>query len=192
MPIRERIAMPGATGTRLPPVIAAAPKSRLRAVAVAIALAALAGAAAGCGNDSEAPASTTAPTSDRVEPGGGEGAGSQTEGDRDLNRDRATEPETADEPDASGDGECVFEAPPGRLAQERIVVELAGIGCDVGRQLALAAAVGQPAGANLDIEVGAFDCRPSTSRKGVNVTYTCAGERGEASFDVVWSSEPGG
>lgn len=67
-------------------------------------------------------------------------------------------------------------------------MELDGIGCAQGRRLARAAALGQPAGANLTFDVGGFACEPSTLRKGENVRYSCAGEAGEASFDVVWTS----
>jgi hypothetical protein len=200
MSIRERIATPGSTGTRLPPVIVAARTRRPRAVAVAIALAALAGTAAGCGDDSDPPTSPAPVESEN----GDRDAGERARGDRGTDdrpgRERPAagssappsddrQMESEPPPNASNaHGECIFEAPPGRLAEERIVVELEGIGCEQGRRLARAVALGQPAGANLEFDAAGFRCRPSTPRKGANVTYSCEGEAGRATFDVVWSS----
>ena len=59
--------------------------------------------------------------------------------------------------------------------------------CDEAMALARAAALGQPAGANLTIDARGYGCEPSSRRKGENVTYTCAGDHGSASFPVVWS-----
>lgn len=87
--------------------------------------------------------------------------------------------------------ECAFEAPPGRLAEERVVVELSGIPCDQGIALARAGALGQPAGANLAFQRDDFRCEPSTAEKGANVTYRCTGDGGAASFEVLWSAEGG-
>jgi hypothetical protein len=169
--------------------------ARLRAAAAAIALAALAGAATGCGDESERPESPVTGENGRggrtaSEPRGGErpGRGRSAGGPRaapsgDRQAEREAPPDTA-----NGPGECIFEAPPGRLAEERIVVELEGIGCAEGRRLARAAALGQPAGANLEFDAAGFRCRPSTPRKGANVTYSCESDAGRATFDVVWSS----
>jgi hypothetical protein len=85
----------------------------------------------------------------------------------------------------------VFEPPAGRLAVDRIPVELDGTTCPEALRLVEAAAVGQPAGANLELTRDGFRCTPSTLEKGANVTYTCASGAREAMFDVVWSrAEP--
>jgi hypothetical protein len=83
----------------------------------------------------------------------------------------------------------VFNAPPQRLAESRIPIELTGVPCDQGRRLAKAAALGQPAGANLALNVAGFDCEPSTKTKGANVSYVCTDGSREARFDVAWTTE---
>lgn len=87
-----------------------------------------------------------------------------------------------------GGAACVFHAPPGRLAEDAIAIELSDVPCEQGMRLAEAAAVGQPAGANLTVSRDGFECEPSSAEKGANVTYTCAGDAGEVTFDVAWTA----
>lgn len=82
---------------------------------------------------------------------------------------------------------CAFTAPEGRLARDVVTIELDGLACEEALPLARAAALGQPAGANLTIESHGFECEPSSATKGANVTYECTGDGGSAAFDVVWS-----
>jgi hypothetical protein len=88
-------------------------------------------------------------------------------------------------------GACVFTAPEGRLAEAEVAIELDGVPCEEALPLARAAALGQPAGANLEIARSGFECEPSTATKGANVIYTCTGASGSAAFDVVWSERAG-
>lgn len=97
--------------------------------------------------------------------------------------------EDASEP-GTGRAGCSFSAPPGRLAQRDVAIELDGVACQEGTALAKAAALGQPAGANLTLSRDGFDCEPSTREKGANVTYTCTRAGDAVSFDVVWSAGP--
>jgi hypothetical protein len=163
-------------------------RSRTLAVACA-ALATLALPA--CGDDDEEPAGETAApatTETGGEPGGVETAGPPTTSP--TVGDTATAPEAEEQPPA-GPEQCTYTAPPGRLAEDEIAIELSGVDCEQGQRLAKSAALGQPAGANLTVSRDGFECRPSTSTKGANVTYTCTGGAGEVSFDVVWSAGGG-
>ncbi len=147
------------------------PMQRHMTAALAVAIAALAVTA--CGADEQ-----TSPSAER--------SGDSQQPERPAQRDEdAAEPgdEAEDEP-----ARCTFEAPPGRLAEDSVVLELDGVSCEEGMRAARAAALGQPAGANLVVRSGGFECEPSTLEKGVNVTYTCSGDAGEATFDVVWSA----
>lgn len=127
----------------------------------------------------EAPARTS---EEATEAGGGGGA-------PESGRGRGAQ---APGPDGvHGPERCVFTAPEGRLARAEVAIELDGVSCAEATPLARAAALGQPAGANLTIESRGFECEPSSADKGANVRYTCTGGSGSASFDVVWS-EPGG
>lgn len=145
---------------------------------------------AGCGGDDESAeqrAEGPAPSapSDRGDDAGEEEP-PEPEGDVEV------EPPNRDEGDdgAAGAG-CVFEAPPGRLGEDAIEIELAGPSCEEAMRLAQAAAVGQPAGANLTVARDGYDCEPSTAEKGANVTYVCTGAGGKASFEVIWSAGGG-
>jgi hypothetical protein len=82
---------------------------------------------------------------------------------------------------------CAFEPPPGRLAVDRIPVELDGVGCEDALRLVEVAAVGQPAGANLELTRDGFDCSPSTLAKGADTTYTCEDGDRSVTFHIVWS-----
>jgi hypothetical protein len=70
---------------------------------------------------------------------------------------------------------------------DRIPVELDGVDCDDALRLVEVAALGQPAGANLELTRDGFDCSPSTLAKGANATYTCEDRDRTVTFDVVWS-----
>lgn len=154
-------------------------------------LAAVAGAAAigaGCGAAAE-------PEDERAAPGGSEPAPIET---RSAPTATAAEqpPETASSasrakpegaPSAGGAG-CVFHAPEGRLGEDEITVELDGTSCEQALRLVETAAVGQPTGANLSLSRDGFDCEPSTTDKGADVTYSCANGAERAGFQIVWSS----
>jgi len=68
-----------------------------------------------------------------------------------------------------------------------VTIELTRLPCPEGKRLAQAAAVGQPAGANLVVRKDGFKCTPSSMRKGENVRYACARGGQRAAFRVVWS-----
>jgi hypothetical protein len=151
--------------------------------ALAIALGAVLLAA--CGGDDE-PSEPTAPltvpgteTAETTEAGGA--------GDVDTGARATTEEPAGEGGEPAEGGECVFRPPPERLAVSEIPIELSGVPCEQGMRLAEAAAVGQPAGANLSLSRDGFACEPSTREKGANVTYTCTKGSQEASFDVTWS-----
>lgn len=93
-------------------------------------------------------------------------------------------------PPASREGPvvCSYTAPEGRLAEPRLTIALDGVACDEAVPLAKAAALGQPAGANLTLSRDGFRCEPSTAEKGVNTTYTCVRGSNEASFEVLWTA----
>jgi hypothetical protein len=116
---------------------------------------------------------------DATEPGArGEGAGG--------------EPADAAAGEQARDDGCRFEAPPGRLGERTVTVELTSVSCREGTRLARAAALGQPAGANIPVEHDGFRCEPSTRERGVDVTYTCSQGPRRASFRISWSAaEPG-
>jgi hypothetical protein len=157
---------------------------RRRLLATVIASGALALVA--CGEEEEPPAPAAPPA-----PAGAPDAAREGGAERGSEVDRADGEERSGPPGPgteAGPSECVFQAPPGRLAESRIVVELARISCDQGRQLAKAAAIGQPGGANLELTAHGFRCEPSTTKKGVNVSYVCADGPREARFDLVWSA----
>lgn len=99
-------------------------------------------------------------------------------------------PSTADRRTGRADdgrSPCEYVAPPGRLARRTVHVSVAGLSCPEGKRLALAAAMGQPAGANLVIRPKGFRCLPSTRRRGANVAYTCKRDKKQARFRIVWS-----
>lgn len=160
----------------------------------AVALSTCAAAIAACGEDPQAP-EPPAPLERKTADGApGDRAAPDESPTTNAGADEgATDGEAGGAPSVAGEAdegaptECAFEAPPGRLAQDRILLELAGVDCDQGRSLARAAALGQPAGANLALTVDGFDCEPSTRTKGANVTYICTAGTGEVSFAVVWS-----
>ena len=136
-----------------------------------------------CGDDEEAAPEITVPTT-------GEAAteeGTTTAAERDAGETSGGETGAEEQPPAPEPEQCTYTAPPGRLAEDEIAIELSGVDCEQGQRLAKSAALGQPAGANLPVIRDGFDCQPSTRTKGANVTYTCVGEGGEVSFDVVWS-----
>ena len=132
---------------------------------------------AACGDDEE----TAAPAT--TETGAEEGTVTTVERPTTATSgETTTEAEEQPEPQ-----QCIYTAPPGRLAEDEIVIELSGVDCDQGQRLAMSAALGQPAGANLTLTRDGFECRPSTATKGANVTYTCTSGGDEVSFDVTWS-----
>lgn len=83
---------------------------------------------------------------------------------------------------------CEYSAPPGRLGDRGVSLVLAGTSCDQGRRLALAAALGQPAGANIPVRRDGFRCDPSTRERGVEVTYSCTRGSESAEFTIAWMS----
>lgn len=147
----------------------------------------------GCGEDSaeQAPAGQAGDRTQREGRASDGRAGDRAERDGDGPAREDSPGEEKPGAREAGPEECAFEAPPGRLADEHVVVELSGIPCDQGIALARAGALGQPAGANLVFERDGFWCEPSTQEKGANATYSCIGDGGEASFEVVWSGEGG-
>lgn len=148
----------------------------------------VAAALAACGGeDGAGPASEPQPPTDEATPEapGGRPGGEAAPGPGD--RERQPEGGEPEPPDTSPRG-CAFTAPEGRLAEATVAIDLDGVPCGLGTRLARAAALGQPAGANLTIDTGGYRCVPSTARKGANVTYTCSGDAGSARFDVVWSA----
>lgn len=143
-----------------------------------------------CGDDEE-PATETAPAA--TDSGAEQGTTGAEQGATTSGGETGTEPEAEEGPPAEDDAEpqqCVYTAPPGRLAEDVIVIELSGVDCHQGQRLAKSA-VGQPAGANLTLSRDGFECRPSTSAKGVNVTYTCTSGASEVRFDITWSAAGG-
>lgn len=135
-----------------------------------------------CGDDDEAADTTTAPQQT-----GTAETGAATEDTAATATETQEDQQPAEQP--AEPEECVYVAPEGRLAEGEIVIELSGVDCDQGRSLARAAALGQPAGANLTIDRDGFHCVPSTAAKGANVTYSCTMGSAEATFDVVWSTQ---
>jgi hypothetical protein len=140
-----------------------------------------------CGDDDEAAEETAAPTTGETTTE----QGATTAADGDATETSGGETEAEEQPPAPEPEQCTYTAPPGRLAEDEIAIELSGVDCEQGQRLAKSAALGQPAGANLTVSRDGFECQPSTRTKGANVTYTCSGEGGEVSFDVVWSDQPG-
>jgi hypothetical protein len=151
-------------------------------------------ATGGCGAYGEAPdgADPGGPSA-ASPPGGPERAGAgRAEGHgrgRRSEEHRATAAPSHDGQGGAGTG-CVFEPPEDRLGEDQVRIELVRATCEQGLRLAQTAALGQPAGANLELTRDGFDCDPSTLEKGANVTYTCVNGAREVTFDVVWSHSP--
>jgi hypothetical protein len=118
---------------------------------------------------------------ERAAPGGGD-----TEQRRPVPSARDGSSEEAEAP-ASPERPCRFVAPAGRLAVGVVRIELVRTPCEQGRRLAAAVVLGQPAGANRPVARDGFRCRPSSTKPGLNVTYSCSREGRSARFRVVWS-----
>lgn len=149
---------------------------------------------AGCGEDAE-PSGPVAPV--REPPGGerdaatprsGAGGGDPAPGAEADSPPRGREPSA---PPPTTPASCLFRAPEGRLAEAEVTIALDGVVCEEAVPLAKAAALGQPAGANLTLTRDGFRCTPSTAQKGVNVTYTCIRGPEAASFEVLWTASGG-
>lgn len=145
-------------------------------------------AGAGCGAPAEEPetaAQRTSPAAEQTVPAR---SGKEDGGARGAEKGRGGGASPAGAPPVPDRRRgCAFEPPPGRLAVDRIPVELDGVDCDDALRLVEVAAVGQPAGANLELTRDGFDCSPSTLAKGANATYTCEDGDRSVTFDVVWS-----
>lgn len=155
----------------------------------------LATACGGCGSDEEPATQATAPTADStIETAGEDEGASGGDPDRPAGAaDGASSPEPGDQDGSGGraqPGGCSFDAPPGRLASDQILIELSGADCEQGRRLAEAASVGQPAGANIPVRRDGFECAPSTRERGVNVDYSCENGSEAVSFRIEWTTEP--
>lgn len=154
-------------------------------------MAAAALALTGCGGDEpqgRPGQDASAPAAGRPAPGPEEGAQEPPRGERQPRESgRAGSAGGPPSPGPAGAGGCAYQAPPGRLSEERVALELRGVSCDQAVALARAATLGQPAGANLTIARDGFECEPSSREPGENVTYICSGEAGRVSFRVVWS-----
>ena len=167
------------------------PRDPLRSWAPCVLL--LAAALGGCGGDEEPPPPVTAPvghsTVETAGDGGADpGAEAGRQGDGAAPDARESEPDGSAEADAPGG--CRYDAPPGRLGNDAVTIELSGTNCEQGRRLALAAAVGQPAGANIPVRRDGFKCEPSTRERGANVDYSCSKGSEAASFRIEWTAEP--
>jgi hypothetical protein len=155
-------------------------------------LAAMVLASCGGGGHDEGPAATPEPTRKAAGPDEqGSRSGAASGGDEGGSRGDGPAAETPAPDGSAAGGACVFAAPEGRLARDEVTIELDGVACAEAIPLAKAAALGQPAGANLTIESRGYACEPSTKAKGENVTYACTGPAGEAGFEVVWSAPAG-
>ena len=93
-------------------------------------------------------------------------------------------------PTAAAAPACRYRAPAGRLAEDVVPIQLAATTCDEGTRLAMAAALGQPAGANITVRRDGFLCEPSTEERGRNVVYSCVKGAQRVSFPIEWSAEP--
>jgi hypothetical protein len=171
-----------------------------------LSLAALATVAlAGCGDDDESAPSqgsaTTATSATAAEEPketdeGASGEGSDAAGERPGGGSSTDDPGAIDpsppageSPDGGGaGGACEYSAPPGRLGSRTVSIRLSGTSCEVGRRLAKAAALGQPAGANIPVAGEGFSCEPSTRERGVNVVYSCSKGSQRASFEIEWTA----
>lgn len=160
-----------------------------RRVVAAVGALAMAFAVGSCGDDDEGAEPTATPPTqqEQAAPGGGEREGAEEE-EQTTTAGETERVETFEDETAVEDGACTYRAPPGRLAEDEIVVSPVGVDCDQGRSLARAVSLGQPAGANLVITKDGFECEPSTRARGANVTYTCTRGAARVSFDVVWSA----
>ncbi len=151
--------------------------------------------AAGCGGTDEQGAAREAPTGQTTgratapEARGGQPAAKPQERPR-AGGNGAPSPQAHGEAaGGNGPGGCEYTAPPGRLGEGAVKIELTGASCDERRRLALAAALGQPAGANLPVRRDGFDCEPSTRERGVDVTYSCTKASQRARFAISWGGE---
>jgi hypothetical protein len=164
---------------------------RRRGAPAAALVAALALAACGgdAGTETAAPPEPAEEASAPREQGAEDAADGGADGEADLPAEDRPAP-SGSSGSAAGAG-CAFTAPPGRLARDEVAIELDDVACEDAVPLARAAALGQPAGANLAIERRGFTCEPSTKAKGENVTYTCTGPAGSATFEVAWTEATG-
>ena len=140
--------------------------------------------------DGQAPGAPTAGAEGGHDPGGRQPDASEGGGEGDDRSSgtasRPTRRDEAGEGRGAGSG-CTYLAPPERLGVRKVAIDLTGMSCPEAKRLALAAAMGQPAGANLTIEPNGFECKPSTARKGTNVVYSCMRGGKRASFKIAWS-----
>ena len=143
-----------------------------------------------CGDAPEPPEADTAGTADaRVQADGGEEARSRPEARGTGSARNPTDSSPGARARPPRPAACEFEPPPGRLAVDRIPAEVDGTSCEQALRLVETAAVGQPAGANLELARDGFECAPSTTEKGADVTYECVRGSQEVSFTVTWSGE---
>lgn len=200
IPVSRGQRTPSPHGARRRPIESNRPSTHLLALAVC---ALLSVSACGSADDQETAAGpsqrTTVegremappPSSERSDgAGGGSGFGGRRQTESWASRHDSTGPSTADRRTGRADdgrSDCRYVAPPGRLALRNVLVSVGGLSCAEGKRLALAAAMGQPAGANLVIRTKGFRCLPSTTRKGANVAYTCKRDKKQARFRIVWS-----
>ena len=148
------------------------------------------GAGTSTSTSTQAPADRAAPTGSPGRDDEGRASGAARGSKRDASggaESAAVGGSTRDRAAAGAPGACRFNAPPGRLAVRQVKIELTRLPCPDGQRLAQAAAVGQPAGANLVVRKDGFECAPSSTRKGANVRYACARDGQRVAFRVVWS-----
>lgn len=171
---------------------------RRSGVRFGLAVAAVAVVFAGCGGGDEhaavpAPASTTDAATTKSEDRPSASAESTVEPPADAASPAgpgADGERGRESPTATAAPACRYRAPPGRLAEDVVPIQLAAATCDEGTRLAMAAALGQPAGANITVRRDGFLCEPSTEDRGRNVLYSCMKGAQRVSFPIEWSAEP--
>lgn len=167
---------------------ASTPRLLVPALGLLGAVCALTGAA--CGDAPGRPEPDTADTADaRTRPDSGEESRGRPEARGAGSARNPTDASRTARARPPGPAACAFEPPPGRLAVDRIPAEVDGTSCEQALRLIETAAVGQPAGANLELARDGFECTPSTVEKGADVTYDCVRGSQEVSFEVTWSGE---